>query len=107
MSEKYIKPLCMKDEGHHYVCAEGHWAPCCALPQKYREYFANEDFNVLTQTDFHLKDKFLIWADHNLSNYETAPSTCKKRCGVANTNEEKFYRSGDEAIVFYRENSSS
>jgi len=101
MSEKKIVAKCLSDDGDHFVCAEGYWLPCCTITDQYKEYFLNEDFNALTGKDFHLKDKFLLWADYYLSEYDTAPGGCKKKCGVlGHMSYNEFYHSGDDAEYF-------
>ena len=96
MSEKKIFPRCLKDEGDHFVSAEGYWYPCCILSKDEGAYFRNDDFDVLKGKDFHLKDKFLLWVDYYLSDYDTALGSCKKKCGRECPS--KIYTSGDDFI---------
>ena len=98
MSEKKIYPKCANDEGHHFVTPDGYWLPCCGLSMKQAEYFKSKNtFNVLTGNDFHLTEEFLLWKDHYLSDYSSAPSSCKKKCSRL-IRETEFYSSGDDIV---------
>lgn len=103
-----IEPRCLNDDGVHYVTAQGHWMPCCAISM-YRWYFDTPEFQVLNQSDFHKKQTFLDWLNKHTSSYDTAPRECKTRCVVYKDSEDEknFYRSGDDAEFIYRKDSSS
>jgi hypothetical protein len=108
MSEKYIDPRCMTDEGNHFVTAEGHWLPCCVLTGHHKEYFNTEEFQVLNNNNFNNKPRYHDWVRKNLLDYDKASGACKSKCGVNNADEEKkFYRSGDDAEFYYRKDSTS
>jgi len=106
MSEKYIDPKCMTDEGDHFVSTEGHWLPCCVLTNHHKEYFNTEEFQVLNNDNFNNKPRYHDWVRKNLLDYNTAPGACQIKCGVSNTDEKKFYGSGDDAEFFYRKDST-
>ena len=101
MSEKKIVPKCLNDDGDHFVCAEGYWLPCCVISNNHKKYFLTNEFYASHNEDFHLKDRFLLWVDHYLSDYELAPNSCKKKCGVlGHLSYNEFYHSGDDAEIF-------
>lgn len=104
---KKIEPRCIKDQGDHFVSAEGYWHPCCTIGGPHKPYFMTEEFNVLTNNNFHLNPKFLQWVNNIIDNYDAAPNACKAKCGIDHIDGTKFYSSADDAEFFWPEDSSS
>ena len=96
-----IIPKCLEDKGDHFVCAEGYWLPCCVIDGINKEYFKREEFDVVKFNNFHNNPLFLEWVNKNLTNFDTAPIGCKKKCNETKVDENKFYTSSDEAEFFF------
>lgn len=96
-----IIPKCLEDKGDHFVCAEGYWLPCCVIDGDHKEYFKREEFNVVTNKNFHNNKLFIDWVNNNLTDYSTAPIGCRKKCKDTKKDENKFYSSSDDAEFFF------
>ncbi len=81
-----IYPKCLKGK-QSYVSYDGHWLPCCWLPN-FGEYYENSIFG---QAEFDLtahsieevvaNDVFREFISILVKEPERAPYTCKKHCG--------------------------